>query len=293
MKTKIILLLLCFTSSVMAQQLRTGSFEQDAMDIDATVHKVYDANNKPCALVKVLLVEPTAEFNGDVVKTKHEENEYWAYMTEGATYIKIKTKNYLPYEYKFPFALQSGQTYILTVIKEDKIYLKKNSFYFGGSGTIGSFSGATGHVGGTLSNVDVHLSYTFGLAKKGPVNFYDPNDGSFLSKNEYSLNSFTAKLGYQFTLASHFGIVPQVGYSYQSLTCHTLEGVDGKGGGTSSSCAVVGAKFLYSPLKHFCLFVSPEYDFAINKDKMFDVVAQAAGFSAGGFYCHIGVLANF
>lgn len=293
MKTKIILLLLCFTSSVMAQQLRTGSFEQDAMDLDATVHKVYDANNKPCALVKILLVESTAEFNGDVVKTKHEENEYWIYMAEGAKFIKVKTKNYLPYEYKFPEALQGGQTYILTVIKEDKVYLKKNAFYFGGSCSVGSFSGVAGHIGTTLNNVDLQLSYTFGLNKKGPVNFYNPNDGSFLSQNEYSLNAFAAKIGYQFTLASHFGIVPQVGFTYQSLTCNTLDGPEGKGNGASASCAAIGGKFIYSPLKHFCLFVAPEYDIAVKKDNMFDIIANSADFSAGGFYCHIGILANF
>lgn len=293
MKLKILLFLLCCSCAAMAQQLKAGAFEYAPQDIDAAFYKVLDANNKPCALLKVLLIEPEARLEGDVVKITHEENEYWAYMAEGATYIKIRTENYLPYEYRFPEPLVGGQTYILTIIKEDKIHLTQNCFYFGGSYSVGSFSGVTSMLGCTLHNIDLQLSYTVGLNKKGPVNFYNSDDLSFLCKSEYSLNSFAAKIGYQFTLASHFGIVPQVGFSYQSLVCHTLDGIEGKGGGAAADCAIIGGKFIYSPWKHVCLFMNPEYDFSVKKDRMFDTIATSADFNASGFYCNFGILANF
>lgn len=293
MKLKILLLLLCCACNAMAQQLKAVAFEYAAQDIDAAFYRVLDANNKPCALVKVRLIEPEARFDGDVVKTIHEDNEYWTYMTEGAKYIKIKTPDYLPCEYSFPQPLVGGQTYILTIVKEDKVLLKKNGFYFGGGYSVGSFSGVAATLGCTLRNIDLQLSYTFGITKKGAVNFYNSNDMSFLSKNEYSLNSFAAKVGYQFTLASRFGIVTQVGFSYQSLDCHTLDGLEGQGGGAAANCAIIGGKFIYTPWEHICLFVNPEYDFSIKKDKMFDTIAESANFNAGGFYCNLGIVAKF
>lgn len=172
-------------------------------------------------------------------------------------------------------------------------YLKKNGFYFGGSYVVGPFSGLAGHLGVTFFNIDAQLSYMFGMSKSNQVNFYNPNDGSFLCRNEYALNAFSAKIGYQFALATHFGIVPQVGLSSQTLKCNVIEGTQSKGDGAACTAMTLGAKFIYSPVQHFCLFAAPEYDFAMSKDKMFDVVANAADFSAGGFFCHLGILANF
>ncbi len=108
--------MICSTS-VLAQ-LELKSFKHDAADIDAVQYPKEDFNRNICALVKVGLAEPGAIFEGDIIGTPdYKDGEYWVYLIEGATWLNIKTKNYVPLRYDFPEPLNSKSTYIMLVIK--------------------------------------------------------------------------------------------------------------------------------------------------------------------------------
>ncbi len=209
----------------------------------------------------------------------------------GTHTISFAHKDY--YSFEKEYDIQHNRTISDTINLRRIQYLKDKSFYFGTSYTIGQFSGIVGHVGVIYSNIDIQLSYMFGLSKSRIVNFYDQNDYTFLSKNEYTMNSFDVKIGYQFALATRFGIVPQIGYSLHQLKGKAIEGSNIPGNGAMSNCLSIGGKFIYSPIHHFCLFVAPEYDISIKKDNKFGIVSDVANFNANSFFCNLGIIANF
>ena len=108
------LLLLITPLSLSAQTLSITSFHIDTGATDAVKYKVNDANGHSCALIKIRLANYTLFFNGDIVRSEYKgNNEYWVYMTSGATWIEIKSPVASPKTYNFPFALEGNNTYIM------------------------------------------------------------------------------------------------------------------------------------------------------------------------------------
>ena len=180
-----------------------------------------------------------------------------------------------------------------TVTLERISYLKKFAFYFGGGYTLSNLSGASGILGCVLYNVDLQLSYTFGMNKSKNVNWYNETDNSFYSRTQYSLNALSLKFGYQINASSHFALTPQVGYSSQSLACSTTLGNGKLGDGASCGCVTAGLKLLLVPFQHLYIFAAPEFDVAMSQDENFKSISSSSGFTAGGFVCNAGILINF
>lgn len=120
MKTKLTIFFLLLATSMMAQELKVKSFNVDLEDEDARKYAVLDANDDPCALVKVSIADEGAEFEGDVVQQISHKGEWWVYMTEGSEYIEIKTSDYLPLTYEFKEPLKKSFTYKLVLEAQKK-----------------------------------------------------------------------------------------------------------------------------------------------------------------------------
>lgn len=109
--------MLAASLSANAQELMKKSFAADPSDISAVVYQVNDANQNPCALVKVSVVgAKDIEFEGDVVQTEAKGNEYWVYMPAGSNWLNIKSSTHLPLRYDFEAPVEANTTYIFNVI---------------------------------------------------------------------------------------------------------------------------------------------------------------------------------
>lgn len=79
--------------NLQAQELRVTSFIEDNGDVTArtTEGRKLDANGKPCALVKVHLLEAGAKFSSmDLIEASDlRVNQYWVYMAPGAKLLDI------------------------------------------------------------------------------------------------------------------------------------------------------------------------------------------------------------
>ena len=181
-----------------------------------------------------------------------------------------------------------------TVSLEKVRYIKPNSFYFGAGYTMRSLGGITALAGATFKNIDLQLSYTFGLGSSDPVRWYstDGND-TYLSSATYKRSTFAAKLGYQIELTERLGIVPQLGFQAERLSGKVTDGTNLYGDGASASCVSVGAKLLFAPIERFYVFAAPELSIGVSKDDNFKRIADASNISAGGFMISIGAIFNF
>lgn len=116
MKAKLLFLFFLFTAVTQAQDVKK-SLKLAMEDMSAKTYRVLDANDDPCALVKVHFQKlPSLSFEGDIVETPQKKtSEYWVYLTHGAEYLTIKSNDFSPIQVDFPFPLEKECTYILTI----------------------------------------------------------------------------------------------------------------------------------------------------------------------------------
>ena len=122
-----VLVLLFGGTTIFAQNdtLRVEDFHLDPSIIKARTESVVDINNDPCGLVVLRIAVPDVKVEGSyIVKVEKRDNEYYIWMAKDASYITIKTSNFLPLKYHFPEPVQSKSAYVMTVRKpEVKIFI--------------------------------------------------------------------------------------------------------------------------------------------------------------------------
>ena len=177
-----------------------------------------------------------------------------------------------------------------TVTLQRVTYVKPIAFYFGGAFSVRALSGVSGILGAVYHRHDLQASYTFGLTESDVIYW----DGDINNGTKYAMNSFSLKYGYQFPLMRQLAITPQVGYSYHSLLAKEAQkGNTIYGDGATSQSFSIGAKLIFVPMQHVCLFVAPEYMLGISKDDYFTKISNSTNVSASGFAVHGGLLVNF
>lgn len=201
MKSLIITFIALFFSSLSigAQEMIVKSFERDYADISAQKKTVLDANEEPCALVKVCIADEGAEFEGDVVQQIDRQGEWWVYLTDGSEYIEIKTSDYLPLTYQFEEPLVKECTYKLVLeFPKNEITIDEARRIVGGSAKM-PFQQI--HASKTLKNtLDVDIAITF------------PTDNSLVANNireyinEQLGEGFAGSLNDGNALANHYAL---------------------------------------------------------------------------------------
>ena len=112
-KRLVLCAILSFISlNLFSQELKVKEFYKDDSAIDAIKFQVKDANGDPTALIKVGLTVGDAIFEGDILKSEYKDGEYWIYVVDGACWLNIKTKRYLPLRYEFE-PVDANCTYIM------------------------------------------------------------------------------------------------------------------------------------------------------------------------------------
>ena len=90
-------------------------FSADVTMTDAAQYPVKDNNDEPCGLIKLSLVIPEAEFEGNIISTKYKNGEWLIYMTRGSDWITIKTPHYQPLRLENLTPIESNVTYVMIV----------------------------------------------------------------------------------------------------------------------------------------------------------------------------------
>lgn len=190
------------------------------------------------------------------------------------------------------YMVRHNQTTADTVTLSRINYIKSTSFYFGAAFTARNLAGISGIVGVTYKKHDLQASYTLGITETNVTNWNDEN-GNFMASAKHKVNSFAIKYGYQIPLVSQLALTPQVGYACNMISSTKVEGSSAYADGTVANYLTIGAKVIYAPIKHFYLFVAPEYDIVMSKDENYDLAMQKAGQEVSGFLLNAGILINF
>ena len=119
------LMLVTLSSLAFSQELTVKSFKVSPGDILARTVATcrYDTNDKYCALIKVGIALDGVEFecSGGVRDVVKKTGEYWVYLPQNNSKLRILHKDFTPLEINFyDYGIgkaQSGVTYVLTLSK--------------------------------------------------------------------------------------------------------------------------------------------------------------------------------
>lgn len=104
-------------TSLFAQQISVKSIEELTSDLTARTHPRGDANDNPCALIKVIIpMVKNLMFTGWVMgDVDYHPGEYWVYVPEGTKKIKFQHENFAPGEIVFNIPIKKLSVYRVTL----------------------------------------------------------------------------------------------------------------------------------------------------------------------------------
>lgn len=229
---------------------------------------------------------------GDTIFTDNSSMQ----LNVGNYDLTFKKRGYNPLTRRF--TITRNEELFDTIVLKKKQFIKKNTVYAGAGFTWGTIPGISFFLGGSFYNVSLEGSYMVGLGRTKNVSWFSNVNDLFDETVNYSMSCFSVKLGYQLRFIERIGLTPQVGYQCQMLKAHAVEGVDGETGpgirGNGAKCGnlLVGARFCFSPIQHFSIFVIPEYAIPMMKSETYDKIAPVAGITKGGLYITAGLAVN-
>lgn len=118
MKKILLLGLVLFAcTALFAQQISVKSIEELTSDLTARTHPRSDANDNPCALIKVTIpMVKNLMFSGWVMgDVDYHPGEYWVYVPEGTKKIKFQHENFAPGEIVFNMPIKKLCVYRVTL----------------------------------------------------------------------------------------------------------------------------------------------------------------------------------
>ena len=282
-----LILLFCTVFIALAAQAQLEVKEDLTSQIDNAFQTEprSDGNQKPCALIIVKIPLDNVEFDGNVVgKTVRKKDGYWVYVTSGTKRIEILPgNNYNSLYYEFPEdikqqgGVQGTNTY--TLIIEPPIRVPKSNFTLSAGFNAVGVLGPTASVGFMFHNFTVEAGATIGLSKSKDVYIYDKG-GDLLDAYNYKALRGHLRFGYDIWMAPIFAITPQVGAAFISLSGSRIGDVPVPSektlNGATAISATLGTRLMFAPsgrTKAFRLYITPEYDLAVQKDKNYEALS--------------------
>lgn len=277
---------LCLIVITADAQLEVKEFFQDKSDPAATQFPERDDNDSICALVIVKIPLKNVEFDGNVVKVKKMKDGYWVYLTKGTrdlevipssedklTSLPLDITNYINK------GLDVATYKLIIQLPQNTVEDIKSSFTLSVGFNVMPFLGPTVSAGFMFQNFCLEAGATYGLSKSSDVYIYD-KAGSLA--DGYSYNAFRGflRVGYDKWFGKKvFAITPQIGAAFNAISGSRISDVnvtDKVMDGATAISGTVGARFMFAPSGRngtLRLFVTPEYDFALSKDKNFEALS--------------------
>ena len=299
--------LLLLTTDMSAQDMTVTKFEHDQYDPTATSTKymVKDGNDSICALILVKVPLKKVKFDGNVIKASPERKNgaYWVYVSPGTRFLEIipsEDEKLNSLDYKFD-GVKGGATYQL-VIKLPSDEPPKSSFTVSAGFNVTPFLGPAVTLGFMFHNFTVEVGGAYGLNKSSDVYIYN-KAGVLVDGYNYNALRGMLRVGYDFWPAPVFAVTPQVGAAINAIQGTRLNDIGSPAekvlDGATAMSGTFGARLMFAPAGvtgPFRLFVTPEYDFALSKDKNFEALSafdSKIKSWAEGFNVNLGVMFYF
>ena len=312
MKPKLLLLLfgLFMAAGVKAQEYKiTMSESGDVYQIADQKTYVDNRVEKVCPLVLVRILRDNknvtgATFQGSIIPSpnsvEYKDGAYWVYSIEGNYTLRINhntefesidvnMRDYMP-DYPDPDnpekmkkwrGLKQKTKYVLRIVLPDSPALEvpKSSFTLSAGFNVMPLMGPTVGAGFMFHDFTVEGGAVLGLSKSKDIYIYDKG-GELQDAYNYSAMRGFLRAGYDLWATDIIAVTPQVGVAFTSVKGSRLSGINATTevlNGATAISATIGARVMFAPsgrTKSFRLFLTPEFDMGLSKDKNFKALAD-------------------
>lgn len=290
------------------------NFRERTTDLSAISSNYKDLNGRPAALIRFTVRDSHFEFNANlgVIKLEKKTGEVYLYIPQDTKRLTIRHPRLgVIQDYEIPVKIKSKVTYgadiVITgkVIPEqtpnrvvnrepDDIYSPYQSqpqsqpttlkrlnapefhVYAGLGFNAISAMGPSIHLGASYSNFNIEAGYVLGLDKVENITFTLQNSSSLSEAYDYSCSKFWVRLGYIIGVEK-FLVSPQAGVTFNMISGKAASGVFNttdyfKDSNPMSAFAAV--RLSYEVADHLFIHITPQYDFSIGGDEIFEVIKQ-------------------
>lgn len=248
-----------------------------------------DLSGKTCALVIVKIPLKDVEFEGNVIQVQKKSDGYWVFITQGSRSLEIipSEKDKLN---SLEFDLTTDQndegvistTYVLEVQPSAewlKAQVPRSSFTLSAGFNATAIMGPTASAGFMFSGFALEAGAIYGIGKSKDIYIYN-RSAALLDAYSYTPLRGFLRAGYDIWAAPVLAITPQVDAAFNSISGKRLGDVqlptEKTLDGATAISLTLGARFQFAPsgrTKPFRIFLTPEYDMAVQKDKNFEALS--------------------
>lgn len=180
---------------------------------------------------------------------------------------------------------------------DDVNFLNEIKVYAGIGFNAISTMGPSVHLGASYSNFHLEVGYVLGLDKVEKISFAIKSI-SLSETYDYSCSKLWVRAGYSIG-EEKFWTTPQVGVSFNMISGVVPSGVTNTTDYFMDSnpiSAFAAVRFSYKVADNFSIYLTPQYDFTIGGDEIFEVIKQGDSKIkswAEGFGINAGVILGF
>lgn len=309
------------------------NFHERTTDLSAISSNYKDLNKQPAALIRFTVRDPQFEFssNWGILGIERKTGEVYLYVPQDTRRLTIRHPRLgVLQDYEIPVRIKSKVTYgadiVITekakpeqepqqpVTREPVTYpsyqpqsqpvshkstLEPDFHVYAGIGfNAVSLMGPSVTLGLNYKDFMFEGGFVFGMDKVENVSFTLRSSSTITEAYDYTCMKAWARVGYQIEAAEHFFITPLAGATFNMIsgksTLNSTSTDYFKDANPMSIHAAV--RFSYEVIDHLHLYLTPQYDFSLGGDQIFEVIKQADSKLKAwgeGFGVNIGVIYEF
>ena len=174
------------------------------------------------------------------------------------------------------YSVRHNDQQSLIPARPDYIADTKFQFHLGLGFNALSIMGPSAHIGVSYAQFLLEAGYVFGLDKVENITLTQPGASSPMEAYDYSSSKFWTRLGYNFSFGG-FKVSPQAGVTFNMISGKAVSGFTNSSDYFKKSnpmSAFAAIRFSYEVVKHLSIHITPQYDFSIGGDQVFEVIKQ-------------------
>ena len=139
-----------------------------------------------------------------------------------------------------------------------------------------SVMGPSVHLGASFNKFHLEAGYVLGMDKVENMTFTMPGASSPSEAYDYTCSKFWVRAGYSFG-ENEFKVSPQVGVTLNMISGKEVSGISNSSSYFKESNpmgAFAAIRLSYEVVDHLLIHLTPQYDFTIGGDQVFEVIKQ-------------------
>lgn len=304
----LLLLWLCTTIGMQAQDFRITKFQENLLDLTAARVAVKDKNGDICALIKFSVRDNkfTFEPNMGIVKTEQKVGETWLYVPSQTKRITIRhpqlgvlrdfvipvnIEQKTVYEAELQITNQEYLRSLLQKAKTDTVRIMvpqeptivqveaKRSVYFnlGAGFNVLGIMGPEAFLGFNFGRHSVEGGFIYGINKILDMSIYQSDNSAFFGAYDYQTMRFFLRYGFDFNVGESFIVTPQLGAAINNISGTEVRRGNGSDLFTKMSTLTgnIGCRLSYCITKGIRVQMTTAYNIGLKRDRSFWILKEA------------------